>query len=103
MLLCGVEACVDRSVAVPLFREIFEGEDRRDRADRDARAAINALRRIDVKLVDLFVLGLVFARVDAIDGTDIHASGVFCADAGLSDYVRHSNLLKSEKKAGSES
>jgi hypothetical protein len=36
--------------------------------------------------------------VDAIDGTDIHASGVFCADAGLSDYVSHSNLLCSDNR-----
>src|SRR5580700_11705851 len=81
---------------MPLLRQIFQSEDRGHRADRDAGAAVDTLRGINIELCDLFMLRLIFARVDAIDGTDVDAGSVFCADAGLSDYVSHSNLLCSD-------
>src|SRR5580700_10531256 len=81
---------------MPLLRQVFQSEDRGHRADRNAGAAVDAFRGINIELCDLFILRLILARVDAIAGTDVDAGGVFCADAGLSDYVSHSNLLCSD-------
>ena len=61
-------------------------EDRRDRAHRLARAAVDALVRMDVPLAD--------AVVDAVDGTLVDAPSVVHIHAGLRDHVRHRRLLR---------
>src|SRR3954465_11061321 len=72
---------VDGHEGIPLLGERVLGEDRLDRALRLARAAVDALLRVDhehpVRLVD------------AIDRTDVDAGLVLDVDARLADHVRH--------------
>ncbi len=69
-----VPISVDRREAIPLFREIFEGENSGHRANGYAGSAIDAFGRVDVELR----LGLegrfVLARMDAVHGADIAVS-----------------------------
>jgi hypothetical protein len=81
---------VDRSVTLPFFREIFEGKNRSHRANRHARSAIDTFRGIDEQLLYPFVVGLILARVNAVDRANVNARGVFGADTGLGNYVCHS-------------
>jgi hypothetical protein len=85
---------VDLRVLGPLFGKILESENRRDRANGHAGAAVDALVGIDVELLRCLELRLVFSRVNAIDGANIDASAVFCSDARLGNYVSHSNSLQ---------
>src|SRR6267143_6686807 len=87
--LLRVPVCVDRCKVGPFLRQIFEREDCRHRANRNAGAAVNALHRADIKLGLRFEIGLVLPRVDTIYRADVHASGVLGSDTGLSNYVRH--------------
>jgi hypothetical protein len=64
---------------------VFFWENRTDRAGRDASATIDALVWVNVELV--------VALVDALDGTNVNASGIFRADAGLSDDECHVDHL----------
>src|ERR1700730_10879519 len=80
--------------ALPFFRQIVERENRGHGADGNTGSAINALYRADVKLSFTFIRRLVFARMDTIDRTYIHARGVFRSDAGLSNHVGHLALLE---------
>src|SRR5579863_557806 len=90
--LAAVVGSVLRGELRPLFRQIIECEDGRDWTDRDAGAAVNAFDRIDVEQFRGTVVGLVLLRMNAIHRTRIHASGVFGADARLSDYVGHRSV-----------
>jgi hypothetical protein len=56
-------------------------EDRADRAGWDASATIDAFVRVNVELVVAFV--------DAFDGANFDAGGIFGSNAGLSDDVCH--------------
>src|SRR5208283_6169989 len=80
---------VDLDEALPLFRKVIQGEDGGDGADRNARAAVNALHRVDVELRQVGEVPFIFARVDAINRTDVYASSVFGVDARFSNDVRH--------------
>ena len=73
----------------PFFRQIFEREDGGHRADWNAGAAIDAFSRMDVELRFRLKIRFVLAGMDAVDRADIHASGVFCADARLGNHVGH--------------
>ena len=64
-------------------------EDRAHRADRQARAAVDALGGIDVELGRGLEGVVARARVDAVHGADLDAGGVLDADAGGADDVRH--------------
>ena len=55
-------------------RHVFLWKNRTDRTDRNARAAIDALVRVNVKLIVFLV--------NALDGANVNAGGVFRADAG---------------------
>src|SRR5690606_6015442 len=68
-------------VALPLLGHFVLVEDRLDRADGRARAAADALVRVDVELVG--------ALIDAVDRADFGARLVLVADAGLADDVNH--------------
>src|SRR3989454_421269 len=68
---------------LPLLGDLVFREDRLDWADRLARAAIDALVRVDEQHVR--------PLVDAVDGADLDASLVLDVDAGLSDHIRHRN------------
>src|SRR5262249_39095694 len=72
-------------VALPLLRDGAVMEDGVHWALRLARAALDALVRIDV----VHVLCL----VDARDRTHVHAAGVLFTDAWLDDDVCHTRLL----------
>ena len=71
----------------PLLWEVIFKEDRFDRADFGADAAIDALGRVD-EILFLFVV-----RVNAIDRTDLDAGCIFRPDAGLGDDVGHGSGL----------
>jgi hypothetical protein len=74
----------------PLGGHCVLGEDGIDRALGLARAAVDALVRVDVELaVDSPI------EVDAVDRADRHAGLVEDVDAGLGDDVGHSGLLGS--------
>jgi len=73
---------VDLGVFLLTVRHIVLGEDGRDRADRLAGAAVDALIGVDVELAVY-----VFVVVDAVDGTDLDAGFVDGADTGLRNDV----------------
>jgi len=79
-LLFG-EVGVDLNKALPLIRDFVFHEDRVHRALRLAQAAVNALIRINVKLIACFM--------DAVHGADRNAGSIFDANAGFGDYIRH--------------
>src|SRR5436309_4280100 len=81
--------CVALSEGVPLFREIIESEDRRDRTHRNASAAIDAFDGIDVKQLLGRVGRLVFFRMNAIHRARIHTCCVLGADARFSNHIGH--------------
>src|SRR5712692_2136245 len=89
LLHFGVPVGVDRREIRPLFRQILERENRRHRAHRNARAAVNTFHRADVEHGFFFKIRLVFARVDAVHRANVHAGGILGSDAGLSNYVGH--------------
>jgi hypothetical protein len=60
---------------------VFLREDGADRAGGNARAAIDALVRVDVELIVTFV--------NAFDGADFDTSAVLRTDAGLRNNVSH--------------
>src|SRR3954451_15024544 len=72
---------VDLHERLPLIGKRVFWEDRLDRALRLARAAIDALLRIDHE--DAVRL------MDAVNGTDVDTGQIFDVDAGLGDDVRH--------------
>jgi hypothetical protein len=87
--LIRVPVRIDRRKVSPLFREIFQSEDRRHRANRDAGSAVNTFHGANVELRLGLKFRFILTRMNAIDWTDVDACGVFRSDTGLSDYVRH--------------
>ena len=81
------------SVELPLLGQIVQCENRRDWADRHARATIDALHRIDVELWNFvewrpaIVVGRVLLGLNAIHGAGIDARGVLDPDARFGDNV----------------
>src|SRR3989442_5963536 len=73
----------------PLLGQLLLGEDRLDRAHRDAGAAVDARLGVDVELGLRLELRLVLLRMDAVDRTDFDTGGVLRVDAGLCDHVGH--------------
>jgi hypothetical protein len=61
VFFCHVPVRIDLREARPLFWKVFDGEDRRYRADWDAGAAVNAFIWIDVKLWRRRKLAFVFS------------------------------------------
>jgi hypothetical protein len=74
---------------IPFLRKIVKREDRRNRANRDTGATIDALHRIDIQHLGVGEFRVFFFRMNAVDGTGVHASRVLRADAGFRDYVCH--------------
>src|SRR5205085_1461786 len=62
--------------------------------------AVDALFRIDVKLIHLAVVGLVAGGVDAIDWAHLYARIVLHADARLRDHVGHGVVSLSDSLRG---
>ena len=74
---------------LPLLREIVLREDRLNRASRLTRATIDALVWVNIKQLRGLKCRLVFARVNAVYRTDVHACRVLGPYTGFSDNVRH--------------
>src|ERR1051326_494719 len=62
---------------------------RRHRTRGNARAAVDALFRMDVEHRCLREFRLVLARMDAVDRTDVHAGRVLRFDTGISNDEWH--------------
>ena len=75
---------------LPLVRQFIKGEDRRHRANRNARAAVDALDWINVELRGFRKCGFIFFRMDAVNRARIHTRGIFRPNAGLCNNVCHS-------------
>src|SRR3974390_1275841 len=78
----------------PLFRKIIQREDRRNRTDRNAGAAVDALYRIDVKHFGAGVLFLILLGMYAINRASVNACRVFYTNAGFRDYVCHKKISR---------
>src|ERR1051325_6278866 len=93
----GVAVAIDRVRLDEIFlmggRRINALVDRRHRTRRNARAAVDALFRMDVEHRRLREFRFVLAGMDAIDRTHVHARGVFRLDTGISDDERHARLV----------
>src|SRR5260370_519109 len=86
---CGACVPVCPVTAIPLLGEIFERENSGHRANRDAGAAIDAFRRVDVELGLSLESRLILAGMNAVHRTDIHARSIFCANTRLGNHVSH--------------
>src|SRR5262249_41034564 len=88
-------ACIQLRILFPFFWQIFQCKDRRHRTDGDAGAAVNALDRINVKLLNRIEGGtaiLVTSAllwVNAIYRTGIHAGGILHSNTGLCNHISH--------------
>src|ERR1700681_4055450 len=89
----GVPVRVNGGEVLPFLGQVFQRENGGHRANRHASAAINALYGAYIKLGFALVGRFILARVDAIDGAHVHASGIFGANARLSYNVGHHDLL----------
>jgi hypothetical protein len=75
--------------AFPLLGQVVAAEDRRNRANGYAGAAVDALDRVDEELIVGVRTGLVSLGVDTVYRTSVHTSPVFGADTGFRDYICH--------------
>src|SRR5688572_8444395 len=64
-------------------------EDRLDGTGWLAGSAIDANLGIDVQHRFLLEIGLIFPRMDAVHGTDVHARGVLRVDARFGNHIGH--------------
>jgi len=83
---------IDCRKMFPLLGGVIFSKDGLDRARRLASAAINAFIRMYVEHFGRLECGLVLARMDAIDRTNIHTSRILRPYAGLSNNVCHLRL-----------
>ena len=67
------EVQVRGNVGLVLVRNVVFGEDSVYRALRLARAAVDALVRVDIKLLGRRETGLVLSRVDTVDRANVNA------------------------------
>jgi hypothetical protein len=87
--------CIDLSVVAPFLGQVIQREDCGNRADGHTGTAIDALNGIDVELLNVVkdwpavIVCCVFLRVNAVNGTGIHARGVFGPDTGFGDNECH--------------
>src|ERR1044072_4004218 len=95
-----VIVCVLSDVSRPLLRCFVEGVDRVDRTRRHARAAVDALVRMNIKHLGRRVLGFVLARMNTVDRTDVHARGILGADAWLANDIRHCSYCTADVRSG---
>jgi hypothetical protein len=78
---------VDLYIIPPLLGHIFIAINRFHRAGGLTRAAIDALIRIDVEMVNGLEIRLILARMNAIYRANVNARGVFCADAWFTNNI----------------
>lgn len=92
--LLAVVGSVLRGEIRPFFGKIIQRKDGRHGAHRDAGAAIDALLRFDVEHFRVTEVRFVLFRVDAVHRAGVDTSGVFCSNAGFSDYVGHRSVVR---------
>ena len=63
--------------------------DRRDWTRRYARAAVDALFGMNVEHVHRREFRLILARMNAVNGTNVHARRVFCFNTRIRNHERH--------------
>src|SRR5215207_10654324 len=93
---------VDLNVFLPFVWQLVLREAGVHRAGLDAGVAIDALLGVDIEHVDLVVVRLVRGRMDAVDGTNLHAGVVLGVDAGFGDDVGHGLLNSCPQAPGRE-
>ena len=87
------------NVGVPFLGKVIQREYRRNRANWYAGAAVDALDRVNEKLINLFEPGAavfvlrVLFRMDAVHRAGIHTGRILSPDAGFCNYIRHSAIL----------
>jgi hypothetical protein len=91
--LIGVPVRVNGREVLPLLGQVFQGKNGGNGTNGHASATIDALDWTYIKLGFALISWFILARVDAIDGANIHASGIFGANARLSYDVGHHDLL----------
>src|SRR5262249_9135618 len=84
---------VDLGEVLPLLGQIIFSEDRLDGAGRLASSAVDALGWVNVEHFRALEIGFILARMNAINGADVNARGVFGAYAGLGYNVSHKSSL----------
>src|SRR6185436_17766929 len=89
LLPLRVPVGVDLGVLRPLLGQLFLREDRLDRADGDAGAAIDTGLGVNVQLVLALELRLVLLGVDAVHRAHLDAGGVLRVHARFRDDVGH--------------
>jgi hypothetical protein len=93
--LSSEELSILRGKMLPLFGKVVLRVNGGNRADGNARTAVDAFNWIDKQHLGTGVfVRLVFLRVDTIYGASIDASRVFSSDAGFSDYIGHKTNLR---------
>ena len=78
---------------LPFFRQVVDSEDGRDRADRDAGAAVNALDRVNLEHLFAAVCGFILLGMDTIHGTCIDTGSVLGSNTRFCDYVSHDFVI----------
>ncbi len=78
-----------RLVIRPLLRQIVRRINRGNRAHWNARAAINALHRIDEQLVRIRKPSLILLRVNTVHRASIHTSRVLSSDTWFRNHICH--------------
>lgn len=99
-LLTGIVFRIDLGVLFPLFWKVVRDKDCRNWANGDTSSAVYAFHWINVELLRLRKISFIFPRMNAIDRARIHASRVFHADTGVSDYVSQMGHLYSHARVG---
>jgi hypothetical protein len=74
-----------------IFRHVSFGVDRIGGANRNAGAAIDAIYRVNVELLDFGELGFVATGMNAVNGTNLDALFVLCAT--FNNDERHEFIL----------
>src|SRR5690242_13555495 len=75
--------------ALPLLRQIIEGEDGRHRTHRDASTAVDTFDRINVEHLFFRVRWLILLWMNAVHRARVHAGGVLGPDARFCDHISH--------------
>jgi hypothetical protein len=99
--LLGVMGGVLLDEMSPLNRDVVFVEDGLDGAFSLAKVTADATLGVDEELLRSGEAGFVLGRMDAVDGTDDEAGGVFDVDAREGDHIGHdSNFLSCSQISG---
>ena len=80
---------VDLGKMLPLLGQIVFGEYRLDRTRGFARAAIDALYRVNIQDFGRFEVRFIFPGMDAVNRTDVNTGSILRPNAGFSYHISH--------------